>query len=334
MKDKNISYISILQIIGPIFVILGHSLNGLECTGLWYQISKEWIYIFHMPLFFMISGYLLAYKGYLGKRSYRVFVCEKAKRLLLPYVVWNLAFWIPKFFAQQYISDNATLNMRDMIKVFVFPRQNVWGHTWFLLGLFVVYLATPLFKYVIGANKHSSYIIVLIGAVFLYISPITTEFMAFSDIHKDLLFFIIGCILGQIEKDTFFDMMKRFRMGFIIGAIAFSVVAVYWYEETKILHFIPCTFILLSFLSLSVSAKEISCIWQNIATYSFGIYIMHWPIMIIVRIISHQILEVNVTVTALFMSIFGYAVPVIVITIIRALPLKRIRKPLKYLLGV
>lgn len=333
MSDKKIRYISILQIIGPIFVVLGHSLNGLDATGVWYKFSKEWIYIFHMPLFFMISGYLLAYKGY-SCGSYKNFVCRKAKRLLIPYFVWNFAFWIPKIFVQQYVSDGASLDVFGMVKAFVFPRQNIWGHTWFLLGLFIVFLATPLFKKVLGTKRPFVTATVLIVCCILYTLPITTHFLAFSDIRKDLLFFVIGCLLGQLEYDKFASIMSKYRIGFVVGAIAFSIVSLLWYEETRILRFIPCAFILMAFLSLATLADKLPPFCEKIASYSFGIYIMHWPVMIVVRILMHQILGINVLFTATAMSILGYVVPIIVITLIRSLPFDKIKKPLKYLLGV
>ena len=334
MADKKITYISLLQIIGPLFVVLGHSLNGLEATGAWYIFSKEWIYIFHMPLFFLVSGYLLSFKGYLGKRTYGQFILGKFKRLLIPYLVWNLLFWMPKFFAQNYISDGASLNMVDALKAFVFPRQNVWGHTWFLMGLFIVYLATPLFQKIFQAKKAWISTSAVIVCIVLYVLPINTEFLALSDLHKDLLFFVIGCLWGQTEADTFIAKMKRFRIWFIIVAICFSALALIWFEQTKPLHFIPCLFILLAFLSVFISIKNLPAFWENLASYSFGIYIMHWPIMIVVRIILHQILNVGVPITAIAMSVLGYIIPILVIMAIRALPFEKLKKPLKYLLGV
>lgn len=334
MKSNKITYISLLQIVGPLFVVLGHSINGLDCSGAWYVFSKEWIYIFHMPLFFLVSGYLMSYKNYLGQKSYGQFVWGKFKRLLIPYLVWNLIFWIPKFFAQTFIADEATLNIFDALKGFVFPRQNVWGHTWFLMGLFIVYLASPLFQKILHPKRTWVSICTIVGCVILYVLPIHTEFLALSDLHKDLLFFVIGCILGQIQVDKFVSKMRSLRFLFILGSIAFSAIALIWFEETKKLHFIPCLFILLALLSIFCSFERLSTFWENLASCSFSIYIMHWPVMIVVRIILNQIFNVSVPITATVMVILGYIIPIIVIMTIRALPFEKFKKMLKYLLGV
>ena len=334
MTNKKITYISLMQIIGPIFVVLGHSLNGLDCPGAWYVFSKEWIYIFHMPLFFLVSGYLLSFKGYLSKKSYGQFILGKSKRLLLPYLIWNLVFWLPKFLVNAFISDNASLNVFDALRAFVYPRQNVWGHTWFLMGLFIVFLATPIFQKLFQQKKLWTSICSIVVCAILYVLPISNELLAFSDLHKDLLFFIIGCLLGQIDTDRFKTQMKKFRILFIIGAVASSFAALFWFEITKPFHFIPCTFILLALLSIFVSVEKLPEFFEKLSSYSFGIYIMHWPVMIAVRIVLHQILNINATVTAVAMSIFGYVIPIFVIIAIRALPIKKIKDPLKYLLGV
>ena len=63
MEHERYPCISFLQVLGPILVILGHSANGLTVSAGWYAFTKEWIYLFHMPLFFLISGYLLAHRG-------------------------------------------------------------------------------------------------------------------------------------------------------------------------------------------------------------------------------------------------------------------------------
>ncbi len=333
MSDKKITYISLLQIIGPIFVILGHSLNGLESTGAWYVFSKEWIYIFHMPLFFMISGYLLSYKGYLNGRSYKKFVFIKAKRLLAPYIILNSFVWLIMLI-YQFISNNISLSISEILIGFIRPRTNALTYTWFLFALFVVYLAAPIFQKLLNEQKPIFVVITFAVCITFYMLPINTELFALSDLHKDLLFFVLGCILGQMKQKNFISTMKRFRPWFIIGAILFSAIALIWYEELRMFHFIPCAFVLLAFLSIFVCVNQLSPPFERLASYSFSIYIMHWPVMMFVRIFFHSLLGANVALTAFAMCVFGYVTPIFVILIIRALPFNKIKVPLKYLLGV
>lgn len=56
---KSDRLISLMSLWGIILVVLGHS--GFEETIVMKQLSAlhTWIYSFHMPLFFFISGYLV-----------------------------------------------------------------------------------------------------------------------------------------------------------------------------------------------------------------------------------------------------------------------------------
>lgn len=335
MVDKKIAHISLLQIIGPIFVVLGHVANNgfISPESAWWIFSKDWIYIFHMPLFFMVSGYLLSYKGYLKNRTYGQFILGKVKRLLIPYFVINSLIWLAML-AGQFIKESISLTIIEILIAFIKPRANALTYLWFLFALFLIFLATPLLKKLLDFKKPVCVTIVVAFCVALYIIPLNTEYFALSDLHKDLLFFVFGCLLGQIKFEKFVSMMTKYRIWFIIGAIATSAGALIWYEQTKMLHFIPCAFILLAFLSAFVCVRELPPFFDNLASCSFGIYIMHWPVMIATRILFHSILNVNVTLTAIAMCILGYIAPILVIFVIRALPFKKFKRSLKYLLGV
>ena len=71
---KNIKWIDVFKGIGIIAVVVGHIWDGL--------ISRM-IYVFHMPLFFFISGYLSK-----PVMDYRAFFTKKVKSLIIPYIVY------------------------------------------------------------------------------------------------------------------------------------------------------------------------------------------------------------------------------------------------------
>lgn len=60
MKKDN-RLIAILSVFGILLVVLGHSGFEEEIIKQTYAGLHRWIYSFHMPLFFLISGYLFAY---------------------------------------------------------------------------------------------------------------------------------------------------------------------------------------------------------------------------------------------------------------------------------
>lgn len=339
---KQLTHISILQIIGPILVILGHSLNGMKSVlgisfdsmkgigGWWHMFSKEWIYIFHMALFFMISGYLFTAKGSMRGVRYKTFVKGKFWRLLFPYLFWNILCYIPKVYFQQFTPDTVSLDLVGIIRTFLSPRQNIWGHTWFLAALFLIYLAAPLWEKIFR-NKKAGVVAICMGAV-LYLMPIKTLFLALSDLHKDIVFFFMGCALGSLSLEKFHVVMKKYRGLFIAGAVVTSVIFLKWYDEFRFLQIIPCSFILLTLMSISTMTKNMSKTAVELSQRSFGIYIMHWPVMITVRTLC-QYMNINLAATIVLVTVCGFVVPNILIYLLRKTNLKNL-KVLTYLLGI
>ena len=74
------TYIDYMRAFAILLVIAGHA-NAFNDS------VKTWIYSFHMPLFFMISGLTLSEK----KLSLKL-VEKKVRVLLVPYIVWGLLY--------------------------------------------------------------------------------------------------------------------------------------------------------------------------------------------------------------------------------------------------
>lgn len=82
MKTR-LDYLDIAKGIGILTVVWAHIL----LTG----ISHRVIYAFHMPLFFLISGMLFKYEKFSGFGN---FIMRRARRLLVPFVVYSVVTWI------------------------------------------------------------------------------------------------------------------------------------------------------------------------------------------------------------------------------------------------
>lgn len=136
---KQLRDILFLQTFGIILVVLGHSF-------FWFPIDTliiRWIYGFHMPLFFFISGYLLKYvHGNLtglqltGRNGY---LTRKAHRLLVPYAVISSLFFVPKALLSRYSVRPIHLNLHDYLDQLLVPYHNVLGAYWFMPTLFLIF---------------------------------------------------------------------------------------------------------------------------------------------------------------------------------------------------
>lgn len=79
MRNDSVQF---AKAIGIILVVIGHS-------GFWPS-DNPFIYMFHMPLFFFLSGY--CFKEENLKCSYGTYIVKKIKGLYLPYIKWALFF--------------------------------------------------------------------------------------------------------------------------------------------------------------------------------------------------------------------------------------------------
>lgn len=149
--DKRVSYYDWLRIIATFYVVFGHSLyleyktiyGGIDYlwldsaqtvyNTLYYQIGVHivsWSYTFHMPLFFFLSGAVLALKP-LG--TYWTFVIKKAKRLWVPYFCAGYFFMLPvKYISGFYDSMGLKWAIGGLW------RGIESGHLWFLAAVFWV----------------------------------------------------------------------------------------------------------------------------------------------------------------------------------------------------
>lgn len=126
MMNKNLTnripWIDTAKGLGLLCVILGH----LNVPYL-----STWIYTFHMPLFFFLSG--VVFSG--GKYRFKEYLIRKLKTLVLPY--FTLGGGIFLFFCIVYVIQGQHISAYwEMVKEFL-VQEHYWT-VWFLACLFMV----------------------------------------------------------------------------------------------------------------------------------------------------------------------------------------------------
>lgn len=108
-STKN-NYISIAKALGIILMVVGHS-------GCPTAIGK-FIYLFHMPLFFVCSGYF--FKEISDWPSLFVFYRKRIKGLYLPYLKWSLLFLLlHNTFRYLHITGSVIYQKEDYVRQFL-----------------------------------------------------------------------------------------------------------------------------------------------------------------------------------------------------------------------
>lgn len=125
--------INSLKALGIILMVIGHC--GCSIPQL-----VPFIYMFHMPLFFFVSGYCFSRDNLMCPCKYAI---KKIKSIYWPYVKWGILFiLLHNFFCNLHIYDNELYSGKEMIvRIFynsyqMADTEQLLGGYWFLAALF------------------------------------------------------------------------------------------------------------------------------------------------------------------------------------------------------
>lgn len=198
-----------------IWVILGHSY-------LWFNGIANW---FHMPLFFIISGYLLK----LPTTDYRVWIKRKAKRLLIPWIFFTILWWF----------SNGDIRIESFLRMafynFIYGGRNVraYGVSWFATCLF---LSLVVFSFIECKIKGKNKKIVLYSLFFCLAYLETYTVIPYDYIPHDFCFpwnadvclmavpYVAVGYYGKGIVDRIYCFMKNSKLIIITVNVGFSAV--------------------------------------------------------------------------------------------------------------
>jgi fucose 4-O-acetylase-like acetyltransferase len=131
MESKRIGYIDLIKTFTIFCVLWGHCIQQLDNNLIppWKNPVISYIYSFHMPLFYLLSGFF--FKSSL-KYGLKDFLVRKGVQLILPYLVWCVLRGALLLVYSVIVKGN-TLTLPQSVKT-VF-----YGHFWFLRELFISY---------------------------------------------------------------------------------------------------------------------------------------------------------------------------------------------------
>lgn len=129
-KQQRMYYIDMLKGIAIALVVLGHNS--------FHDYATQAIYLFHMPLFFVISGFLDRLEGI----TFGDYVRKKLRRLMYPYITFGILIILYNTLFDALSGNRSLIKLGKRIAAFVYGNQ-IWdnnseyiGTLWFLVGLF------------------------------------------------------------------------------------------------------------------------------------------------------------------------------------------------------
>lgn len=193
---KRERWVDYVKLLACILVAAGHffmsmvEANILPDTTIYAGFIRL-IYYFHVPLFFMCSGYLYQKKSKVKTlSSWKNNILEKAITLGIPYFVFSVATWMLK---NVFSGSVNTQNDGLLVTLFVKPASPYW----YLYTLFFIFLITPNF----GGRRGA--LVGLLAAVALkYIGMFgffAADIYAITSTFDNLVWFILGMCLSVFD---------------------------------------------------------------------------------------------------------------------------------------
>jgi acyltransferase len=134
-RTNRVYWIDALKAIAIILVVIGHS-PGIQG----YSYIVKYIYSFHIPLFFLISGILFDAK--MVENDLSPFLKKQARGLLIPYFAWGFLTYIPWYVIARHFGSYPDLDpIKPLLGMLYGTGSGTWlihnGALWFLPCLFV-----------------------------------------------------------------------------------------------------------------------------------------------------------------------------------------------------
>lgn len=333
-ENKRIAFISFLQFIGVVSVIFGHSMNSIAVPGI-FTGMKAWVYTYHMPLFFFVSAFLFSYKGGYDQ-GYKNIISKRFSRLIIPYIIWNVSFIFPKIIFYSTLPDQVQpleLSPKYIAEMLLYPRNNILGHTWFLFALFEMFLIAIFLDK--AKKKKSIWIPVTLALVILNCFGIQSKFLAIGDLMKNGMFFWCGLMLGTYTPFDIEHILKEKSVGISVIILTVSTTIIWIFNEEMLINTLILGISILALfmivqIKFGISGGLIEFVSQN----SFPIYIMHWPVIMILRLFFYQKIGIPSVLAMIINFILGLAIPCMITYILRKVNAAWFRKICSVVFGM
>lgn len=290
MERKHDYRLDWMRAISILLVVLGHSIIiYAQDWGLFtsthnvpfFDGLKKCIYLVHMPMFTFISGYLFFRK--LESKPFLALLRDKAKRVLVPYIVFSFCWVIPIRLLIHFFQYQNQGVYTIVVKGILLGENN--GHLWYLIFIFMAYIFSYAFCRLLSLTKiNIKWIVILlfILSVGCYAiqnkSSLILGQRLFKKFNGNFVWFCCGLLyhawiapLGENSRSLRYG--RWFLLAAFIGSFILYMAGKLNYSLPVSIFFVPAAYLFMP----DKPCKPVSFLSKN----SFGIYLFHSPLVYI-----------------------------------------------------
>ncbi|MGM9537690.1 MAG: acyltransferase family protein [Candidatus Onthomonas sp.] len=209
-KRNRVEWLDVAKGIGIFLVVYAHAMAPFN----------QYAYLFHMPLFFLISGFLYSPKG-----TFQQFLVRKIKTLYIPFVGWNIIIIILRLIPTFLKGDGSASLILFYLKRFgkimltIDWEGDYLGASWFLGALFLVSVAYKLLDTWVSEGKYKRG---FITALF-FVAGIASFYIDFPYLKSRTLMLSMFFALGYVIRLHWEELEKCFCPAGGIAALGLFV---------------------------------------------------------------------------------------------------------------
>ena len=295
-----------VKVIACILVVLGHFFQSMTKANILpendlYEWFNTTIYYFHVPLFFICSGYL--YQKYSKVNSVGSWYRNVAKKVLalgVPYATFTTATWVLKKVFSSSVNDQIG-GLGETL--FFHPTAPYW----YLYALFFIFLVTPTFNSVKAAAVG---LVVALAAKGLILTGGGYSIYAVSTVLSNEIWFVLGMSICAFNV----QLKGRKVQGMICGVLFIILsIMVYTAEISSsavsfIMGLLACVAVIMMVAGFE---EKLGRGMEFIAKYTMPIFLMHTLFAAPLRSILMKIGIENAVIHVVLGLVISFAGPII-----------------------
>lgn len=303
-QANRLGWIDYAKGIAIILVVYRHVVYGLKSSGMtvsqWIIDGNNMFYSFRMPLFFLLSG--LFFERSIARKGESGFLVTRVNSLLYPYVLWAFIQISLQMIFASFV--NARRTGADYLNILIQPRH--LDQLWYLFALFNV---TLLYLLIAKLFRYDKFAQVLVSLALLAIAPLVNSISTLYDIALHYIFFCIG----NLTAGYFFSEKVQEKLSSVYGLLVllpvFAVCQYYFLYHQQMNLFLYAGIALIGslftiMLSFQLSKYNALPFLRTFGNYSLYIYLLHVPIVAVIRYFLLTTMMKQYTVALLMLLIF------------------------------
>ena len=325
MVGRRVTWVDSAKGLGITLVVLGHALRGLVSAKVttWTptaQFADTWIYAFHMPLFFFLSG-LFLYRSTL--KPWPSFIWDRFRTIAYPYFIWSLITVLIKSPLGDAVNYPRTLS--DLPLIFYEPIEQFW----FLYVLFLLIIMAG-FLVKIGSNVWLN----LLFAALIYpgILPIPAlKWIPLDQVRFFAIFLALGAIAGRYCVIDTLPLIAGRWLGLLVAlGLALSALPAEFETQSFLFRFSAAVSGTMAIVALAgiLERARLDTVTQFLGRYTLEIFVAHTIVSAATRMMLQKFTELTSPILyLLFGTVAGLVIPILLAIALRRAGLPVFRLP-------